>query len=175
MTPEHEQIFNNIYNSYYKKIYAFCVIRLDGNTEEANEIAEEAFFTLSVKWDSLNSHSEAALASWVYSAAKNLIHNHRRSVWRNNSRYVSLEEYIEYGKDVADNTSPFDQITYETYINKIREELSAEEWKLFNYVVIEEYSILEISLILDMKFNAVKTRWHRLRKKLQKILKNYIK
>ncbi len=174
MTPEHEQIFNGIYRTYYNKIVGFCVIRLNGDTVAADEITEEVFFTLSVKWDSLTSYTEPALVSWIYTAAKNLIYNHLRSTWRNNQRCISLEEYREYGKDIADNTSTFDQVIYESYIDGIRQELSAEEWNLFNYIVIQKYPMAEVALILDIKFNTAKTRWCRLRQKLQKILKKFI-
>ncbi len=175
MTPEHEQIFNKIYKTYYNKIVGFCVIRLNGDEVSADEITQEVFFTLSMKWDSLTLYSEPALVAWAYRAAKNLIYNHMRSTWRHNNKCVSLEEYTELGEDIPDDTSLSDQVTYQSYIDKIRKELSAEEWKLFNYVVIQKYNMNEVALILDVKFNTAKTRWTRLRQKLQKILKDIIK
>ncbi len=174
MTPEHEEIFNKIYRSYYSNIVGFCNVRLNDDAESAQDITDKVFFILSVKWDTLKSHTEAAIVAWIYSTAKNLINNHLREMWQNKKMCISLEEYAELGGDIADNSSPLDPVTYDAYIKTIEKELSAKELQLFNYVVHDKYSNAEIALILNMNATTVKTRWRRLRKKLQKILKKFI-
>ncbi len=170
MIKEHEHIFDEIYIAHFENIKNFCKSRLNNDANIAEDITQLSFFILYVKWDTLNSHTEKVLLAWLYKTAKNITKNHIKKSQRDTT--VSLDEYLEKGYEIADETYFVDDITYQAYREALERELSSDELKLLNYVLNENFSLHEIAIILDKNVSTVKSRWLRLRKKIQQIIKN---
>ena len=60
--------------------------------------------------------------------------------------------------------------TYEKMMQKIKNELSAEEYQLFEDIIVKEGDIVRIAQEKNININTLYSRWRRLQKKIQHFL-----
>ena len=56
---------------------------------------------------------------------------------------------------------------YKNYIDKIQKHLNSEDWELFEYIVIKQFSYKKLGTIYHSSEAAIKMRWYRLQRKLR--------
>lgn len=164
-----EAAFEELIRQYEKKVYTLC-FRMCGNSEDAEEAAQDAFLAL---WRGIDRfRQESTLSTWIYRLATNAcIDTLRRR--KKQSGSVSLDDE-ELFVDAVD-TSPQPQETVEHREAQIllQEGLSAlpEEYrKVLILREIEGLSYTEIAESASIELGTVKSRISRGRSLLRNFL-----
>ena len=163
-----EAAFEELIRQYEKKVYTLC-FRMCGNSEDAEEAAQDAFLAL---WRGIDRfRQESTLSTWIYRLATNAcIDTLRRR--KKQSGSVSLDDE-ELFVDAVD-TSPQPQETVEhREAQKLQEGLSAlpEEYrKVLILREIEGLSYTEIAESASIELGTVKSRISRGRSLLRNFL-----
>ena len=164
-----EAAFEELIRQYEKKVYTLC-FRMCGNSEDAEEAAQDAFLAL---WRGIDRfRQESSLSTWIYRLATNAcIDTLRRR--KKQSGSVSLDD-VELFVDAVD-TSPQPQETVEhREVQKLLQEgLSAlpEEYrKVLILREIEGLSYTEIAESASIELGTVKSRISRGRSLLRNFL-----
>ncbi len=149
---------------YGKATYNFAY-RLTGNAADASDLTQEAFIRVYRAWQSFKPGT--SFLSWIYRIVTNL---HRDELRRRKGRYQEevpeiavhpIEEYVE-----AHLSEP---------VSKALAELAPEQRQIVLLADIEECSYLEIARIVGCSVGTVRSRLHRARGQLRKLVNRYMK
>ena len=157
-----EAAFEELIRQYEKKVYSLC-FRMCGNSEDAEEAAQDAFLAL---WRGIDRfRQESSLSTWIYRLATNAcIDTLRRR--KKQSGSVSLDDE-ELFVDAVD-TSPQPQETVE---HREAQKLLQEGYrKVLILREIEGLSYTEIAESASIELGTVKSRISRGRSLLRNFL-----
>jgi len=153
--------FEELVNKHQKEIINFHY-RLTGNRFEADDLAQETFIKAYRHMDSIKEPGKAR--SWLYSIARNTAMDFFR---KNRERTISLDnsvlEYharttaVDYNRQVAAA-----EISDE--LERCMQQLDAEDRLIVKLLYYEGFSYQEISKLLKINPNTLKSRLHRARK-----------
>ncbi len=167
--------FEDVVLFYQHKIYQHC-FRMLGNAHEAEDIAQEAFVRAYVN---IHSYDEKRkFSTWLYRIATNLTIDRLRK--RKPDYYLDAEIQGTDGLDMysqlaADDQLPEDEVQSLELQSYIHQEIAALPPKYRGIIMLrylEEFSLQEISEIMDIPLGTVKTRIHRGREALRKKLRH---
>ena len=147
------ELYNEIYDEYYKKVFAF--FRRDFSKEDSEDLVQQVFMRL---WQWLaNTYAVKNIKSLIFSIAKNV----RTDMYRKNMLKLECNELIEE-LDLCDN-SDFTRIAeYKMLISKLTDK---ERYLLL--LSYEGYDSNEIANKLNLNSSTVRTRLQRIRKKIR--------
>lgn len=162
--------YEEAYQKYKDVIERFCLSHTDNNRYYAEEATSETFQTLFEKWDSLNSHEDKVLLTWLYRTAINKIREQHRN---EPPAYLNIDDeenqnliekrLLEDGS-IPDEYEEFEK--YEVYLTQIKQILKKKELILFEYIVVKRLTYKQVSNYLKISESAVKMRWYRLQNKI---------
>lgn len=149
-----------LYGEYITMLYKLS-LRYVGNVLDAEDCTAEAFFKIFEKIKIFEFHEKNSFEVWL----KQIVINQSLMCLRKR-KTMQYEELSEYGV--------FEDVNYE----KIDADLILEKVMslpdgyrtIFNMYVIEGYTHLEISEMLNISQNTSKTQLHKAKLKLQKML-----
>lgn len=135
--------------------------------EDIEEIITDTFFVL---WKNYKKMSlDDKISNYLVGVSKNILFNKLR---KNKKQFnnVNIEDYqnIINAKDDVENL--FEDQDRMKFIENIINKMDKESKEIFIYFYYEQRKIKEISKILDISESKVKTRLHRIRKKIRKEL-----
>jgi RNA polymerase sigma-70 factor, ECF subfamily len=168
-SENNESAFEEIINRYADRIYAIA-FRITHDHHSSEEVLQNVFLTLTKKIDTFR--SEAKFSSWVYRVAVNASFMHLRSEKKHESD-ISLENYAPYDENGSleerikskDWSNRPDIILFSKEALEIIDTAVSNLPEKYRIVVhlrdIEELSNSEISEILGISEDAVKSRLHR--------------
>ncbi|MFZ3579142.1 RNA polymerase sigma factor SigW [Virgibacillus sp. DJP39] len=167
--------FEDVVTFYQHKIYQHCY-RMIGNTHEAEDIAQEAFIRAYMNIDSYDITRK--FSTWLYRIATNLTIDRIRK--RKPDYYLDAEVKGADGLNMysqleSDNILPEEEVENLELRGYIHHEISELPPKYRSIIILrylEEFSLQEISDILDIPLGTVKTRIHRGREALRKKLRH---
>ena len=154
-----------IYKLYYKAMYNTS-LRIIGNQADAEDIMQESFLDAFRKIDTYN--EESSFGAWL----KRIVINKSIDALKKSKSFEEIKENV-----IEDSNRLFDEDPVEILSWKIENVRQAIECLPDRYRVIlslyllEGYDHEEISLILDMKHGAVRTKYSRARQKLLQEIK----
>lgn len=167
MKNEKDEIsFDDLYKKYYFLLLNSCAALGVRDKCDAEELTDDTFSALYIKWNEINSHSERSLLAWLIKALEFNSTNYFRS---EKKRKDALRRY-EY------ETSSDAMSMRERYLNtedadgrlaKFEKTLTPKEKLLLNYFLENETSLVSFARLSGENFNTVKSRWRRLRRKIQ--------
>jgi RNA polymerase sigma-70 factor (ECF subfamily) len=164
-------------SAYGDRAYRLA-IRITGNAEDAQEVVQDALWTVIRKIDTFR--SESAFGSWFYRIVANAAYQLLRR--RHNHRHeVSLDEVLpqfdergRHAEPVADWSQtamdPSVQTELRTTLSAAIDELPAAYRAIMVLRDVEGRSMAEIAAALGLSIPVVKTRAHRARLFLRKRL-----
>lgn len=166
--------FEDIVTFFQNKIYQHCY-RMLGNVHEAEDIAQEAFIRAYINIDSYD--EKRKFSTWLYRIATNLTIDRLRK--RKPDYYLDAEikgskGLTMYSHVQADNRLPDEEVEGLELQCCIHKEIYALPPKYRAIIILrylEEFSLKEISEVLDIPLGTVKTRIHRGRETLRKKLR----
>ena len=147
-----------IYDEYFDELFGFVYVRNGFRREDAEETIHDLFVRF---WENRERFDpdKGSLRTWLYAILKNLLYDSYRKS-RRSPKHTSLEDLdlslIEDHDEMIDLTSALNQ-------------LSVDDKELLTLFYINEWSIEEISELLNKEKGAVKVSLHRARKRLREI------
>ena len=170
-----QNAFADIVSLYQHKLYQVCY-RMLGNSQESEDIAQEAFVRAYMNLHTFDQTRK--FSTWLYRIATNLCIDRIRKKkpdYYLDAEVAGTEGLDMYSQIAADDQLPEEQIEQMELQDRIQYEIGCLPDKYRSVIVlkyIEELSLQEISEILDMPLGTVKTRIHRGREALRKQLNN---
>ena len=157
---------------HYKDMVYTLSLKMVKNREEAEEVAQDTFIKV---YKSLGKfRSESKFSTWLYKVAYNTCldrlkkHNIEQS-------FITIDEYT--GHEVTAIGNIFDSIEAKErkqLIQRCLDLLPGEDSFILTLYYFEEQSVKEISKIIGISSNHVKTKLFRSRKKLTAVLKDHL-
>jgi len=159
--------FEYILTFYEKAIFNYC-LRVAKNLQDTEDIVQETFIKVYTHRESID--PEKNIKTWIFTIATNTMYDYFRRKKRKNE--ISLD---------GENETIFD---FKTYYSQEQEGLSSDIDNALNKTNIEYkkalvlfyqqgFSYKEMSEILSIPINTVKTHINRGREQLKEILKEY--
>ena len=173
-----EQTLEGNVNAYaflvekYKHMVYTLTIRIVKNREEAEEISQDVFVKAFKKLDSFKGDSK--FSTWIYKIA----YYASLDVVKRNKRFIHPENIDDLKEGDLRNVQDALEYLHEKERKKIIDEallrLNEDERTILTLYYFEETPVKEISKIVDLSVDNIKTKLFRSRKKLATILKNVI-
>ena len=162
---EQQAFLERAIEQYGKATYNFAY-RLTGNDADASDLTQEAFIRVFRAWQSFKPGT--SFLSWIYRIVTNL---YRDELRRRKSRFYQeeiperavapIEEYVE-----AHLSEP---------VSKALADLTPEQRKIVLLADVEGCSYQEIGQIVGCSVGTVRSRLHRARGQLRKLVNRYMK
>jgi RNA polymerase sigma-70 factor (ECF subfamily) len=163
-----EAAFEQLVRRHQKKVFRL-LLRMMGNREEAEDVAQETF--LSLHRHGRRFRGEARFSTFVYRVASNAALNRRRTLGRNRARLKTLAVRQAAGDDLPSAPrNPEDAASGADLSSRVREALEALKPSLRLPVVLydmEGLAYREIAEVLGVAEGTVKSRIHRARQALR--------
>ena len=162
------QAFDDLYERYFKRIYAFVDKRLN-NRADTEETVQEIFFNV---FSSVGSYRrEAPFLAWIFGVSRRTIASRFK---KKQHPMVPLQDEDsdrlprEHENNLGNTPTPIETYEYNERIDSIdrlmRTRLSEEQRQLFNMHHIQELPIEHIARTLCKSEDAVKSNLYRTRK-----------
>lgn len=151
-----------IYKFYYKSMYNTS-LRILKNTAEAEDILQDSFLDAFSKIGSYT--GEGSFGGWL----RRIVVNNSLDALKKKTVDLSFDDVQ---MDVAEETeNQYEEIEYKIdEIKKAMDLLKEENRVIISLFLFEGYDHEEISQILDISYNASRTRYSRARQKLLQVL-----
>lgn len=148
-TRKHE--FEQIYDTYSRRIYGFALRLSGGDTYMSEEIVQESFVRLWEHWDSLNDR-QAALG-YLFSTAKHLFLNYCE---HETVKYVYEEYVINHDSETSSEYENHqDAHSLEAYLRQVVEKMPQVRQKVFVMSRYEHKSNKQIAAELGISEKTV--------------------
>jgi RNA polymerase sigma-70 factor (ECF subfamily) len=170
-TPEQAAFLERAIEQYGKATYNFA-FRLTRNEADARDLTQEAFIRVFRAWRSFQPGT--SFLSWIYRIVTNL---HRDELRRKKGRYQ--EEIPEdnapqkFAGERPLAVTPIDDYVEEQLSEPIArslDQLSSDQRQVIVLADIEEYSYQEIAEIMGCSIGTVRSRLHRARALLRRLV-----
>ena len=163
--------FAHLLERYSKQVFSL-VVKIVGNREDAEELAQDVFVKA---YSSLSSfRGESSFSTWIYRIAYNIAISAARKKTKD---FVAVDEdvlsYIAGEEPEAQFFSDSDNDARIVYLNRAMEQLMPEERALITLFYNDGKSMEEIAVISRFTETNVKTKIFRIRKKLLVLMKSY--
>ena len=170
-----QSAFEDVVFLFQNKIYQHC-FRMLGNRHEAEDTAQEAFIRAYVNIDSFDERRK--FSTWLYRIATNLTIDRIRK--RKPDYYLDAEVkgtdglnmYSQLPDEQRLPGEEVENMELQRYIHHEIAELPPKYRSIIILRYLEDFSLKEISDILDIPLGTVKTRIHRGREALRKKLRH---
>lgn len=164
------ELYESLYKKYYKKVYAFCLLKLK-NVSLAEEVAQEAFFKAYLnlhKLENINNFN-----AWILRIARNCIIDNYRA----NQKFIFMENeqvmYIYENKNLRLNYDLAEKMEKIENFEDVCLEIKKFNKPLKNIMLLRYFydkNNQEIAEILDIPLGTVKSSLYRAKKNLNKKL-----
>ncbi|MEO0227700.1 MAG: RNA polymerase sigma factor [candidate division WOR-3 bacterium] len=153
-----EKACEKILNLYKGRIFSY-ILRMTKNYDDAEELTFETFIKF---FKTIKSYDQSKpLSSWLFSIAHNLVIDFFR---KNKIEYEYLDEHYVIAPDYIEKEKKL------RAIERALGNLAPIDREIVLFFHKEEKSYQEISEIMKLPISTIKTRLHRARKKLRKIM-----
>lgn len=173
-TAEQSAFLERAIEQYGKATYSYA-LRLTQNEADARDLAQEAFIRVYRAWKSFVPGT--SFLSWIYRIVTNL---HRDELRRRKGRY--LEEIPDdnapqaFGGSRPLAVEPIEDLVESQFsenVSKALAALSPDQRQVVVLADIEELSYQEIAEIVGCSIGTVRSRLHRARYQLRKLIEHF--
>lgn len=148
-----------LYDKYSPKFYALCR-RYSADDDIAQDVLVEGF--VSIFANIKKYRGDGTFEGWMHRIIMRQIINRYKKDMK--YRYLPIEsEFLPEFSDGFDLATDYEK---QDLIMKIMRSLTEEERTLVNLVAVDEYTFKEISKMFGMPENTVKSRYYRIKDKL---------
>src|ERR1035437_5277189 len=167
-----KDVFNEIVNRYLKLVYKF-VYRLIGNEKEAEDISQVIFLKT---WKNIRKFdTEKTFKTWIFSIAKNTSIDYLR---KRKDIPMSLFDNEQGGNVIEDNLTSEEPDASEIFslaqdknqVQAIMNKLSIIQKEVIILKYVNEMSLSEIAVILDIPVDTAKSHHRRALIKMRSLL-----
>lgn len=155
--------FTQIYNEYKSSIYKFCLVKLSGDSNSAEDCMQNSFIVLYKKMK--NNEEIENPRAFLYKTASNYVLKCIEEKAKENSKTVPISEYED---KAVDSQSIIDSdIDYSILNKKLNDALNPDEQMLLKLKYIDDLTIEQVAGVLNISKPAVAKRLQRLREKIK--------
>lgn len=160
--------FACLLDKYSRPVHSL-ILRIVRNKEDAEELTQDVFMKVFKKIDSFK--GDSSFSTWIYKIAYNTAISETRKK-KNESLFI--EDMMIYNvseEDVANILEPANENEQLNRLEAALDRLPPDERAIILFFYMEDKSIEDIVTISGLSVSNVKTKLHRIRKKLFVILK----
>lgn len=169
MLPEQDSFFDALYQSMFNKLLLYAQAGLSDKSK-AMDVVQDTFHEAVLKIDSLMTHPNPH--GWLMQTTKNKIKEYNRTQTTYIKRCLSLDSELSPALGQEDpEMKALENSGGTPILVRIRKALTPEELFLFERLVFDKASHLEVSKELGIMVWTSQKRFERIKKKLQKVLK----
>lgn len=173
-TPEQVAFLERAIEQHGKATYNFA-LRLTHNEADARDLTQEAFIRVYRAWRSFQPGT--SFVSWIYRIVTNL---YRDELRRRKGRYQEEipednvpQEYAGARPLAVEPIEDLVESQFSETMSKALAALSPDQRQVVVLADIEEYSYQEIAEIAGCSIGTVRSRLHRARQQLRKLVEYY--
>ncbi|HEY8296629.1 MAG TPA: sigma-70 family RNA polymerase sigma factor [Candidatus Baltobacteraceae bacterium] len=174
-SPEQAAFLERAIEQYGKAVYNFAY-RLTRNEADARDLTQDAFIRVYRAWRSFQPGT--SFLSWVYRIVTNLYRDElRRKKGRYQEEIPEDNAPQEYGGERPLAVSPIEELVegqLSEPLARSLEALSPDQRQVVTLADIEEYSYQEIAEIMGCSIGTVRSRLHRARALLRRLLQKQL-
>lgn len=167
--------FDKLWHMHKERLYVHCY-----NLTRSQSMAEEILQLTMIKaWNSLNNfRGDSTMFTWLHIIAKNLAITNFKRESRKRTVEVTVED--DYLNNLSNDQSRLDSCDHASYnetweaVMEAVTHLSADHQKVFKLAIIQGLSYKEISALLKVPEETVRTRLFYARQALKDILHEYL-
>lgn len=152
---------------HYESVYKFCLVNLNHNIHDAQDITQEVFLLFQLKRDTLE---DINIKGWLFKTAHYKIKEHNRSLKRDmNNATLDNFDLDDESADICElleKYNSFESENLEKYRNIVFEKLSEREKLLYTKHYVEKKSHSQIAEEMNTNKKNVGVMICRLNKKL---------
>lgn len=161
MSKKNQRLFEKIYKECYPMVLQMCLGYMKGDTDLANDLAQEVFINI---WNAMDSFKgKSTHKTWVYRITVNTCLQYIRK--EKKKKNVSIDK-VEYALTEESSESSLDQNQSLYKAIGGLEELD----RLLIMMVLDGQEYDTISEVMGIKPTNVRVKIHRIKKRLKKIL-----
>ena len=165
-----DALLQECYNEYRIRLFNYCLSRLDGSREAADDCVQETFIVFYNKL--LDGEEFENPRAFLYRTADNFVKRQKQKDAVELKRSIPLEDAAEVG--VTDEyLSRLDQIDYEECAKILLNLLTEEEKQIYDLRYIQRIGVEEISDKLGISRPAASMRLMRLRNKIKDMVYSF--
>lgn len=158
--------FSQLYRKYQPRLVSYCARLLKDDVAQAADIVDEALFDV---WRSANRfEGKSKPSTWIYSIARNKLIS-----WLRKTSEVTLDDDAMVLAMVDPSASPeqaWIEDDMKNQLLRMMNHLTDEHRDILKLTYFEEKSVKEVSTLLGISENTVKTRMFYARKRLGQML-----
>ncbi len=157
-------LLRQYYDEYRLKLFNFCLARLSGERESADDCVQEAFLVLNQKL--LDGEEIQNPRAFLYRTAENFVKRRHEQITKERKRFVSVEDIKDSVSSQDDYFEIADSIDYAKLARRLIENLNDSEKELYNMRYTAKRRVDEIAELLEISRPAASMRLMRLREKI---------
>jgi len=157
---ERRRAFDVIVQRYRVKVFRL-VFSIVGNAARAEEVTQDTFLKV---WLALGSYDgRASISTWIYTIARNTGLSHRRS-----EAYRAAEPLDDCVQPIAEAAKPRNPELLD--LERMLPRLPEEELQAVTLFYLQDRSIEDVAVMMDLPEGTVKSHLHRARRRLAKMM-----
>ncbi len=165
-TKDCNAIIKECFAQYRIKLFSFCLARLDGAREDADDCVQDSFLVLQQKLNSGEVIENPR--AFLYRTADNFVKRRKEEKAKEKQRNVPLE----YAEDIAAQADPdyvkaVDETDYDLLADELIKTLSDDEKALYDLRFVRRTAVNDIAVIMGISPTAVSMRLKRLKEKIK--------
>ena len=157
-------LLQQLYDEYRLKLFNFCLARLSGERESADDCVQEAFLVLNNKL--LGGEKIENPRAFLYRTAENFVKRRQEQIAKEIKRNVPLESATEAATIDEVFSEAIKNIDYDALAERLIASLDEDEKLLYNMRYRQNTRVDEIALTLNISRPAASMRLVRLKTKI---------
>lgn len=157
-------LLQQCYDDYRLKLFNYCLARLSGEREAADDCVQEAFLVFNKRL--LDGEEFENPRAFLYRTAENFVKRRQEQIINEIKRNVPLEAVEDAAVSDEIYTETLNSIDFDALAKRLIDELSEDEKTLYNLRYIRKNRVDEIALILNISRPAASMRLVRLKTKI---------
>lgn len=157
-------LLQQCYDDYRLKLFNYCLARLSGEREAADDCVQEAFLVFNKRL--LDGEEFENPRAFLYRTAENFVKRRQEQITNETKRTVPLEAAEDAAVSDEIYTETLNSIDFAALAKRLIDELSEDEKTLYNLRYIQNTRVDEIALALNISRPAASMRLVRLKTKI---------
>lgn len=163
-----DAMLQQCYADYRLKLFNYCLSRLDGSREAADDCVQEAFI---VFYNRLIEGEEFEnQRAFLYRTADNFVKRQKQRLAKEIKHNIPLDEARDCESPDINQNGRLDEIDYEKCAKRLIEQLSNNEKQLYELRYQQKLSVESVALTLAISRPAASMRLIRLRNKVESMV-----
>ena len=166
-----DALLQECYNEYRIRLFNYCLSRLDGSREAADDCVQETFIVFYNRL--LDGEEFENPRAFLYRTADNFVKRQKQKEATELQRQVPLETAAEIGVTDDEYFARFDRIDYEECAKNLLNLLTDEEKQIYDLRYIQKIGVEDIAEKIGISRPAASMRLIRLRNKIKEMVYSF--